>query len=195
MPSPFASSGHQTLKNRLLCGGKLNPLPAETRNALRPLACLGNSADFAMLRMVYQDSEEEMHSHLWEAVRAGLIFHSEDSYRFLHDRVQESAYSLIARESRAEGHLRIGMLLAEQTSQEKREEVIFEIVNQLNRGAHIIASVEEREPVAGLSDDHVLEVPPSEQRWSLLAHEITVPKPSATVATDPSEESIASSPN
>ena len=102
---------------------------------------------------------------------------------------------MIARESRAEGHLRIGMLLAEQTSQEKREEVIFEIVNQLNRGAHIIASVEEREPVAGLSDDHVLEVPPSEQRWSLLAHEITVPKPSATVATDPSEESIASSPN
>jgi predicted ATPase len=143
----------------------------------------------------YQDSEKEMHSHLGEAVRAGLIFRSEDSYRFLHDRVQESAYSLIARESRAEGHLRIGMLLAEQTSQEKREEVIFEIVNPLNRGAHIIASVEEREPAAGLSDDHVLVVPPSEQRWSLLAHEITVPKPSATVATDPSEESIASSPN
>jgi len=136
-----------------------------------------------------------MHSHLWEAVRAGLIFRSEDSYRFLHDRVQESAYSLIARESRAEAHLRIGMLLAEQTSQEKREEVIFEIVIQLNRGAHLIASVEEREPVAGLNDDHVLEVPPSEQRWSLLAHEITVPKPAATVATDPSEERIASSPN
>ena len=56
-----------------------------------------------------------MHGQLWEAVRAGLIFRSEDSYRFLHDRVQEAAYSLIPEESRAEAHLRIGMLLAEHT--------------------------------------------------------------------------------
>ncbi|HVI78205.1 MAG TPA: serine/threonine-protein kinase PknK, partial [Candidatus Acidoferrum sp.] len=131
--------------------GKLNRLPVETRHGLQQLACLGNSAEFAMLRMVYQGSEEEMHGQLWEAVRAGLIFRSENSYRFLHDRVQEAAYSLIPEESRAEAHLRIGMLLVEHTSQEKREEVIFEIVNQLNRGAHLISSVEERERVAGLN--------------------------------------------
>src|SRR3954469_22615328 len=59
--------------------GKLNRLPVETRNALQPLACLGNSAEFAMLRIVYENSEEEegVHSQLWEAVRAGLIFRSE----------------------------------------------------------------------------------------------------------------------
>ena len=61
--------------------GKLNRLPVETQNALQQLACLGNSAEFAMLRMVYQDSHEEMHGQLWEAVRAGLIFRSEDSYQ------------------------------------------------------------------------------------------------------------------
>lgn len=131
--------------------GKLNRLPVETRNALQPLACLGSSAEFAMLRMVYENSEEEVHGQLFEAVRAGLIFRSEASYRFLHDRVQEAAYSLAPEESRAEAHLRIGMLLAEHTSQEKREEVIFEIVNQLNRGAHLIGSVEERERVADLN--------------------------------------------
>ena len=54
--------------------GKLNRLPTETQKALQQLACLGNSADFAMLRMVYQDSEDEMHGHLWEAVRTGLDF-------------------------------------------------------------------------------------------------------------------------
>ena len=95
--------------------GKLNRLPIETQKALQQLACLGNSADFAMLRMVYQDSSEEMHGQLWEAVRTGLIFRSEDSYRFLHDRVQEAAYSLIPQELRAEAHLRIGMLMAAHT--------------------------------------------------------------------------------
>ncbi|HEY2988769.1 MAG TPA: histidine kinase, partial [Candidatus Binatia bacterium] len=131
--------------------GKLNRLPVETQKALQQLACLGNSAEFAMLRMVYQDSDEEMHGQLWEAVRAGLIFRSEDSYRFLHDRVQEAAYSLIPRELRAETHLRIGMLLAAHTPPEKLEEGIFEIVNQLNRGSHLITSTEERERVAELN--------------------------------------------
>src|SRR4051812_14823134 len=114
--------------------GKLNRLPVETRHALQQLACLGNRAEFAMLRTVYQDSKEEMHDRLWEAVRAGLIFRSEDSYTFLHDRVQEAVYSLIPEEARAEAHLRIGRLLAVHIAPEKRQEAIFEIVNQLNRG-------------------------------------------------------------
>jgi len=92
-----------------------------------------------------------MHDHLWEAVRAGLIFRADDSYRFLHDRVQEAAYSQIPKEQRAEAHLRIGMLLAAHTPREKRDETIFEIVNQLNRGSHLITSVEERERVADLN--------------------------------------------
>ena len=84
-------------------------------------------------------------------MRSGLIFRGDDSYRFLHDRVQEAAYSLIPKELRAEAHLRIGMLLAAHTPPAKRDEAIFEIVNQLNRGSHLIASVEERERVADLN--------------------------------------------
>jgi PAS domain S-box-containing protein len=104
-----------------------------------------------MLRMVYQESMEELHEHLWEAVRTGLICRSEDSYRFLHDRVQEAAYSLIPQEQRAQTHLHIGMLLAEHTPAAKREEAVFEIVNQLNRGAHLIVSDEDRERIAELN--------------------------------------------
>ncbi len=131
--------------------GKLNRLPAETQEALQQFACLGSSAAFEMLRMAYQGSFEDMHDHLWEAVRSGLIFRADDSYRFLHDRVQEAAYSLIPKELRAETHLRIGTLLAAHTPRAKRDEAIFEIVNQLNRGSHLIASVEERERVAELN--------------------------------------------
>ena len=131
--------------------GKLNRLPVETQKALQRFACMGNSAEFEMLQMVYQGSVEALHDHLWEAVWRGLIFRTDDSYRFLHDRVQEAAYSLIPQELRAEAHLHIGLLLAAHTAPAKREEAIFEIVNQLNRGSHLITSVEERERVADLN--------------------------------------------
>ena len=130
---------------------KLGRLPMAAQNALRQLACLGNGAEFDVLQMVCQESIDEVHDHLWEAVRAGLIFRSNDGYRFLHDRVQEAAYSLIPQELRAQTHLRVGRLLAEHTPAQKREEAIFGIVNQLNHGSHLITSIEERESVAGLN--------------------------------------------
>jgi predicted ATPase len=131
--------------------GKLNRLPVETQHALQLLACMGNSAEYALLEMVSQQSNEQMHGQLWEAIRAGLIFRSEHSYTFLHDRVQEAAYSLIPEQARAEAHLRIGRLLATRIAPEEREEAIFEIVNQLNRGASLITSQEEREKLAELN--------------------------------------------
>jgi predicted ATPase/signal transduction histidine kinase len=131
--------------------GKLSRLPVETRKALQQLACLGNSADVARLAMLYDDSDNDLYSDLREAVRAGLVLHSDGAYRFLHDRVQEAAYSLIPENLRAEAHLRIGRLLVSHISPEKRPEAIFEIVNQLNRGSRLITSAEERTRVAELN--------------------------------------------
>ena len=92
--------------------------------------------------------EAEIHAHLWEAVRQELIERTELSYRFVHDRIREAAYTLISTEERAQTHLRIGRLLAAHTPAEKREEAIFEIVNQLDRGAALITSLDEREQLA-----------------------------------------------
>ena len=131
--------------------GKLNRLSGNTQEALKQFACMGNSAEFDMLAMAYEKSIEELHQDLWESVRAGLIFRSDASYRFLHDRVQEAAYSMIPQDLRPAAHLRIGMLLAARTPAAKREEAIFEIVNQLNRGSHLLTSVEDRERVAELN--------------------------------------------
>jgi serine/threonine protein kinase len=131
--------------------GKLTRLPVETQRALRQLACLGSSAEFGLLTMVYEDSSGDIHGDLWEAVRTGLVFRSEGAYRFLHDRVQEAAYSLIPADLRTAAHLQIGRLLVAQTPPEKREEAIFEIVNQLNRGAALITAGDEREQLAELN--------------------------------------------
>lgn len=131
--------------------GKLSRLPVDTQKGLRQLACLGNSVEFSLLAMVYEDSTEELYSALQDAVRTGLVLLSDGAYTFLHDRVREAAYSLIPEAERAETHLRIGRLLAAHTPPEKQEEAIFEIVNQLNRGAALITERDEREQLAELN--------------------------------------------
>src|SRR3989441_1273572 len=131
--------------------GKLNRLPIETQEALQQLACLGHSAAITTLALVHGTSEEEVHAHLWGAVRHEAIERLETAYRFIHDRVQEAAYSLLPEQERAAAHLRIGRLLAAHTPPEKREEAIFELVNQLNRGAALITEQEEREGLAELN--------------------------------------------
>jgi PAS domain S-box-containing protein len=131
--------------------GKLTRLPVETQAALQQFACLGNVAEITMLSIVLGKSNEDVRSDLWDAVRLELVEHLEGSYKFIHDRVQEAAYSLIPERLRAEAHLRIGRLLVAHTPAEKREEAIFEIVNQLNRGAALITSRNEREQLAELN--------------------------------------------
>ena len=96
-------------------------------------------------------SEEKLHSDLWEALRLEFIVPAEGAYKFVHDRVQEAAYSLIPEELRAEAHLQIGRRLLGHTTPERREGSVFEIVNQLNRGAVLISSQDEREQLAELN--------------------------------------------
>jgi PAS domain S-box-containing protein len=130
--------------------GKLNRLPILTKQTLKLLACIGNSAELDWLATVCQQANDEVNSRLLEATQSDLVIQLERSYKFTHDRVQEAAYSLIPEASRAEEHLRIGRLLMAHTPAEKREEAIFEIVNQYNLGATVIDSHDERRQVAEL---------------------------------------------
>src|SRR4051794_13397893 len=130
--------------------GKLVRLPVETQNALQQLACLGNIAEITALSMVLGISEEQLDTTLWPARHQELVERLAGTYRFVHDRVQEAAYRLIPEQLRGEAHLRIGRLLAANTPSEKPE-AIFDIVNQLNRGASLMTSMQERERLAGLN--------------------------------------------
>jgi PAS domain S-box-containing protein len=131
--------------------GKLSRLPVETQEVLRQLACLGNSAAIDTLAMIRDGSETALDAALWDAARAGLVLRQEGACRFLHDRVQEAAYALIPESERAAEHLRIGRLLVARTPPEALEANVFEIAGQLNRGAALITSREERERLAELN--------------------------------------------
>jgi predicted ATPase/signal transduction histidine kinase/DNA-binding response OmpR family regulator/HPt (histidine-containing phosphotransfer) domain-containing protein len=134
-----------------LMTGKLTRLPPATQEVLQQLACLGNAAETASIALVLGKQEAAIHAALWDAVLVGLVFCFENTYTFLHDRVQEAAYALIPVEERAAVHLHIGRVLASRTGTAELEENIFEIVNQLDRGAVLITASEERVRVAELN--------------------------------------------
>jgi PAS domain S-box-containing protein len=114
---------------------KLKRLPASTQEALKQLACLGNIAEIAILALVQRDTEEAIHTALWEAVHAGLVLRDDSAYKFLHDRIQQAAYSLIPEGRRADIHLRIGRTMLASMSADVLAEQLFDVANQLNRGA------------------------------------------------------------
>ena len=130
---------------------KLTRLPVETRTLLQQLACLGNTAEIPTISVVLAIAEGQVDKALEAARRQEFIERTGTQYRFVHDRIQEAAYSLIPEELRTEAHLRIGRLLAAHTPSGKQEGAIFDIVNQLNRGASLISASDERERLAELN--------------------------------------------
>ena len=128
--------------------GKLKRLSGAAQTALQRLACLGNVAEFATLTLVHGKLEEEIHTALLEAARTGLILRQEGSYAFLHDRIQEAAYALIPEGERAGAHLRIGRVLVASMTADGLAEHLFDVANQLNRGAALLIDRDEKVHVA-----------------------------------------------
>jgi PAS domain S-box-containing protein len=134
-----------------LMAGKLRRLSKQTQETLKQLACLGNVSDVATLALVHRETEEAIRLDLREAVRAGLIFRQESTYKFLHDRIQQAAYSLIPEEHRAETHLCIGRVLLASMVADQPAEHLFDAANQLNRGAALLIDRDEKSQVATLN--------------------------------------------
>jgi predicted ATPase/signal transduction histidine kinase/tRNA A-37 threonylcarbamoyl transferase component Bud32 len=151
---------------------QLQKLPPQTQEVLKLAACIGNQFDLATLGIVCEQSETESAAHLWKALQEGLVLPTTDvykffqdvdstdrdsrqqvtaTYRFLHDRVQQAAYFLIAEELRPSTHLKIGQLLLSNTSSLENEDNIFEIINQLNFGKSLVIDQIERNKLAELN--------------------------------------------
>ncbi|MEH2181317.1 AAA family ATPase [Nostoc sp.] len=155
---------------------QLRRLPQSTQNVLQLAACIGNQFDLATLAIVWESSEIETAASLWKALQEGLIlpisdvykfYQGEDNdrfvqsnentskqiakYRFLHDRVQQAAYSLIPDDQKQATHLKIGQLLQQNSSEIEREEKLFDIVGHLNLGIKLITQPSVREGLAQLN--------------------------------------------
>ncbi len=112
---------------------RLSRLPAESLQALKQMACVGNSVAIDRFCKVLGTSEAATQGLLLEALHSGLLLQIDDAYAFAHDRVHEAAYAMLPPAQRPEVHRRIGERLLEGLSEEELDAQIFEIASQLNR--------------------------------------------------------------
>ncbi|NEU77727.1 ATP-binding sensor histidine kinase [Nostoc sp. UIC 10630] len=153
---------------------KIQRLSEPTQQVLQLAACVGNRFNLEILAVVNEKSPSATAIDLWSALRAGLILPLSDTYKipqllnqselatycdtavkvdykFLHDRVQQAAYSLIPTDQRKQVHLKVGKLLLHNTEKAQLEEHLFEIVNHLNAGSSLIVELVERYELAELN--------------------------------------------
>lgn len=149
---------------------QLQKLPAETQMIMKLAACIGAQVDLLTLAIISERSQAEVASALWQALQSGLMLPITETYkffqdsgpitiledrtvpyRFLHDRVQQAAYSLIAEAEKSSLHLKIGRLLLQKIPENQRGERIFDILGQLNRGVDLIQDRDEKISLAELN--------------------------------------------
>jgi predicted ATPase len=149
-----------------LMARKIQHLAPRTQRALTLAACIGNQFELRTLATVSQQPFDITATDLKEALEEGLLFPVSRSYyvlgvdagaaiattyRFLHDRVQQAAYGLIAEERRQQRHLTIGRLLLAGYDSTVVEEKLFDIVQHLNKGGALIVDEAERLNLARLN--------------------------------------------
>ena len=158
-----------------LMSGRIQKLPEKTQENLKLAACMGHRFDLHTLSIVSKQKIADIALHLQKALQENLVIPLEDSYKyvttehndnspykfefnvqykFLHDRVQQAAYSLIGEEQKQKLHLAIGRHLLENTGEnkdEKQEESIITLVNHLNQALDIITQADEKLKLAELN--------------------------------------------
>ena len=146
---------------------RLQGFSSETKRLLSLAACIGNTFDLEFLGLISGIGSGEIYENLLPSLETGLIIAFSGSpqldnppagasaeggsYKFLHDRVQQAAYALIAQKEKPAVHLQIGQTLLKQYAPEKGEDLLFDIVHHFNLARRVKDKWKERSKLAELN--------------------------------------------
>ncbi|MEO5968524.1 MAG: serine/threonine-protein kinase PknK, partial [Bdellovibrionia bacterium] len=130
---------------------KIKRFRIETQRALYLASCIGIEFNIQILEMMSDGAKEVLESDLRDPIQEGLIFYHQGRCKFLHDRVQQAAYSFIPEDQRPLSHLTIGRRLLSHMDEDQIRENLFDILNQLNHGALLLESQVEKTRVSHLN--------------------------------------------
>jgi PAS domain S-box-containing protein len=144
---------------------KLRRLDHDSRNLFSLAACLGSRFDLEALGIISGHTSGECLALLCSDQANALILPMDDeggnwsaenmrapkACMFVHDRIQQAAYSLIEPAGLPKLLLKIGRLLLASLPPEQLAERLFEVVGDLNAGFHLMTDAAEQEKVLELN--------------------------------------------
>ncbi len=152
-----------------LVADRMQALPLPSQQMLSLAACIGSQFNLQMLALVSGQSLWETATHLNIAAQENFITPLGDdykylesdpqsqmidldvTYKFLHDRIQHTAYALIPEIDQPQYHLKIGQLIRQSTPTELLEDKIFHIVDHLNISPNLMTKPDQRHELARLN--------------------------------------------
>ncbi len=137
---------------------KIRRLSPELQSVLQVAACVGNEFDLELVAYLSHRTQGAVAQQLNQAVRDGLILpthgrqrSTELPFRFLHDKLQQAAYSMMRSSDRQKIHWQVGQIGLKSMLETCQEDLLFDVVHQLNSGRDRQLSGEERWQLAHLN--------------------------------------------
>ncbi len=144
---------------------KIQRFNPETQNVLQLGACIGNNFPLKVLSYINNKDQITTLNELREAIEEGVVLPirgnmkavSEETidanvyFKFLHDNVEQAAYSMITNTLRQQTQLKIGRMVQEKSTEAYVEEFLFDITNYFNAGRFFISDETEKQQVAQLN--------------------------------------------
>ncbi|MBK9735517.1 MAG: AAA family ATPase [Saprospiraceae bacterium] len=158
-----------------LMARELAMLPESTQDIMKSASLLGSTFNLTNLSLITGKTQPEIFDILSPALKSGYILpidmnyrslslyqtginqtvmedskKVDSSFRFLHDRVQQSAYAMIPVDERAREHLETGRKLFKNTPNEKLADEVFDIVTHYADSLHLVTDKDEKKSLAKL---------------------------------------------
>jgi len=116
----------------------LKTLSEPLQKLLQYAACVGEKFSINILSYLLKLPQHQLQSLLSQLIEERLIIATTRGYKFAHNRLRAVCYELIPSADRSALHVRVGLWMVTHLAPQTQEDSLFEIVNHLNLGKHLL---------------------------------------------------------